>query len=304
MTDVCHSGPWSYQLARDDDGRLIDPNGSVNCAAHAAADGLECDSCGRINVSGARIRSLTNEPTPDAQSPGLHHGQIRDALARLSVSLEVIGGASWDEVRDVRKSGRTYLIQVNYTPIRLTSFSGQRNFYGNHELLGRFDLVHDPLADGRVSGGSRVWRGPGVYPENLLKQAAGAFVTARYPSGGIKSRLGYGRANIAVFPHPLLPDTGTGPIVTPPSPWNGGERNVAILTAYKGHTFRLAKGQKLYRHPGGPMVTEMSATGSVEYIGRAGGGWVAVRVGTSALYADGIVRPTVLYAPSGSGVLQ
>lgn len=303
MIDVCHPSPWSYQLARDATGRLIDKNGPVNCAAHACADGLECDSCGRINVTGAKIRSLTNEPRPDSSSPGLHHGQLRDACAKLGVRLEVIYGASWDEVRDVRKSGRTYLIQVNYLPIRLTPYSGQRNFYGNHELMGRFDLIHDPLADGRLSGGKRVWRSPGTYPESLLKQAAGAFITARYPSGGIKSRLGFGRANIAVFPHTMLPDTST-PVVTPPSPWNGKERNVAILTAYKGHTFRLAKDQALYRHPSGPVVTVMSATGSVEYIGKAGAGWVAVRVGTKALYADGIVRPTVLYCPSGAGVLE
>lgn len=286
MTHVaCRPHDWPGQLTSGD------RYGSYNCAAYALAKGLEFDTCGRVKRTGAQIRALTNEPIPDPSSPGLHHGQLRDVAAKFGVRLDVAYGVPWSQVRDLNRD-RAILLSINYRPIQLTSFSGQRTFSGNHEILLLPELfTWDPLADGRRPG---VFRGPAVYPETLLMQAAGAMPGA-----------GFGRANVAVFPtrHPLVAAPAPKPVVTQPTPWNGKEQNVAILTAYPGHTFTLAKGQPLYRHPSGPVVTTMSRDGAVEYIGKAGAGWVAVKVGTSALYADGIVRPTVLYAPSGAGVL-
>lgn len=288
MPDDCRPTIWPGQLTSGD------PNGGVNCAAYAFAKGIEFDTCGAVQITGARVRQLTNEPIPDPGSPGLHHGQLRDVAAKFGIRLDVLNGAPWDEIRDLGRD-RAILLAVNYRPIQFTSFSGQRTFSGNHELLllpQRF--TYDSLCDGRLSNGVRVFRGPAIYPESLLMQAAGSF-----------PGVGFGRANVAVFPHRhpfVLPDTSTGPhvVVNAPKP---GERNVAILTAYASHRFEMAKGQPLFRHPGGPQVTVLSRAGSVEYIGKAGAGWVAVKVGTGALYADGIVRPTVLYVPSKAGVL-
>ena len=298
--DNCRPHTWPGQLTSGDRW------GSYNCAAYALAKGLEFDTCGVVQRTGADIRSLTDEPIPNPNSPGLHHGQLRDVAAKFGVRLELINGGPWDEVDDALASGHGVLLAVNYREIRGTTFSGQRSFYGNHELFVMPALfTYDSLADGRTSSGTRVFDGPAEYPVSLLRRAAGDFVTRYSSSGAVLARLGYGRVVAAILPrkHPLLPDTGTEPpVVTPPNP-QPGERNVAILTAYKNHTFRMAKGQPLYRHPGGPKVTVLAKAGSVEYIGKAGAGWVAVRVGTGALYADGIVRPTVLYAPSGAGVL-
>lgn len=289
MTHVaCRPHDWPGQLTSGD------RYGSYNCAAYALAKGLEFDTCGRVKRTGAQIRALTNEPIPDPSSPGLHHGQLRDVAAKFGVRLDVLSGVPWSEVRDLGRE-RAILLAVNYRPLQSTRFSGQRTFSGNHELLVLPEwFTYDPLADGRLSGGARIFRGPAVYPESLLMAAAGAF-----------PGTGSGRASIAVFPrrHPLVPSvTPTGPIVAPSAP-APGERNVAILTAYAGHTFRMVKGQPIFRHPGGPKVTQMSRAGAVEYVGKAGAGWVAVKVGTGALYADGVVRPTVLYVPSSAGVL-
>lgn len=294
----CRPSSYQYQLQSGD------PWGGVNCAAYCLSEGLDFDSCGAIQTTGAMVRALSSEPIPDPRSPGLHHGQLRDVASKWGVPLTLLSGVPFAEVEDALTAGHGILLAVNYKEIRPTSFSGQRSFYGNHELLVMPGLfTFDPLADGRVSNGTRVYKGPGVYPVSLLRRAAGDFVTRYGSTGRVLERLGYGRAVAAVLPHrhPLgLPDTGTEPPVTPgPSK----ERNVAILTAYSGHRFKVAKGTPLYRYPGGPKVTQMSAAGEIEYVGKAGAGWVAVKVGTGALYADGIVRPTVLYAPSTSGVL-
>jgi hypothetical protein len=289
LSHECRPTIWPGQLTSGD------PNGAVNCSAYAFAKGIEFDTCGQILVTGARVRQLTNEPVPDPASPGLHHGQLRDVASKFGLRLEVLYGAPWDEFEDANKD-HAVLLSIDYSPIQYSSFSGQRTFSRLHELLVLpVHFTYDPLCDGRISNGARVFRGPAVYPESLLMQAAGAF-----------PGVGFGRANIAVFPHshPLnLPDTGTGPHVVLDAP-TPGERNVAITTAYRGHTFRMAKGQPLFRYPGGPKVTQMSAAGTAEHIGRAGSGWMAVRVTTQALYADGIGRPTVLYVPSAAGVVE
>ncbi len=288
--DHCRPHDWPGQLTSGD------RYGSFNCAAYALAKGLEFDTCGGVRITGARVRQLTNEPIPDPSSPGLHHGQLRDVAAKFGIRLDVSYGVPWDEIRDITRS-RAILMAINYRPIQYSSFSGQRTFSGNHELLVLPEFfTYDPLCDGRLSGGRRVFRGPAKYPEVLLMQAAAAF------PGVI-----FGRANIAVFPHRhpyvTLPDTGSGPRVVLDAP-KPSEVNVAVTTAYAGHRFRMAKGQPIFRHPGGPKVTQLSAAGAVEYIGKAGAGWVAVKVGTSALYGDGIVRPTVLYVPSAAGTVE
>jgi hypothetical protein len=288
--DHCRPHIWPGQLTSGD------PYGSTNCAAYALAKGIEFDTCGQVILTGARVRQLSSEPIPDPRSPGLHHGQLRDVAAQFGLRVDVLYGAPWDEFEDANRD-HAVLLAINYRPIQYSSFSGQRTFSGNHELLvlpQRF--TYDSLCDGRLSNGARVFRGPAVYPESLLMQAAAAF-----------PGVGWGRVNMAVLPHrhPYidLPDTSTGPRVVLDAP-TPSEVNVAITTAYRGHTMRLAKGQPLFRHPGGVKVTQLSAAGSVEYIGRAGGGWAGVRVTTQALYADGIGRPTVLYVPSAAGVVE
>lgn len=297
MPDDCRPTIWPGQLTSGD------RYGSYNCAAYVLAKAIEFDTCGDVIITGSRVRQLSSEPTPDPKSPGLHHGQLRDVAAQFGLRCEKLDGAPWDELADARRMGHACCIQIGYRPLRTTTFSGQRTFYSNHELLelpGIGWFTYDPLCDGRASGGVRVFRGPANYPESLLMQAAGDFNTKN-------GRLGFGRVNVLVLPHrhpyDQLPDTSTPPVVIP-QPYDGNERNVAILSAYAGHTFRLSKGQPLYRSPSGPRVTVMARTGSIEYIGKAGAGWVAVKVGTGAVYADGVVRPTVLYCPSGAGVLE
>jgi hypothetical protein len=90
--------------------------------------------------------------------------------------------------------------------------------------------------------------------------------------------------------------------------WNAGpEKNAMIASMYQvatGRVMTLAKGQPLFRHPGGPRVTAMSKQGNVAYVGHAGGEWSMVIVNTGQPYADGETRPTGLYVPTEAGPIS
>lgn len=273
-----------------------DKYGGYNCSAYCLAAGLKVAN--NITTTGARVRALSNEPVPDPKSPGLNHEQLQNVAAKFGVNLTVKYRVPWAEVLDISAAGHPMVLGVSYSAIRATPYTGQPTFYGNHELLlmpGH--LVFDPLADGRRDG---IYRGPGVYPDNILRVGAGLLLLRP----GV--RLGAGLAYIAIFPNripsPTAPDTGTGTVprlvTSAPTP---AERNVMIASAYPGHVMRLVKGQPLFRYPGGPVVTRMSAAGAVEHCGSAGSGWSEVKVMTGAPYADHKVRPTGLYVPNAAG---
>lgn len=76
----------------------------------------------------------------------------------------------------------------------------------------------------------------------------------------------------------------------------------AVVTS--SYVKTLAKGQPLFRHPGGPLVTKMSKKASVPYIGGAGTGWQAVRVSTGVPYVDKKTRSTILYVPTAAGPVK
>lgn len=289
-----------YQL------RQGDPHGGKNCAAYSLAAGLRFDSCGATRVTGRSVRALSSEPVPDPKSPGLTHEQLAEVAAKFGVTLAVHRGMPWDEVDQARDEGYGVLLAINYAPVRTTPYAGQLNFTGNHELLLLPGLDFDPLADGRLlPGGHHAFKGPGQYPELLLRQAAGDLVLKVSSDGTVLKRLGQGRAYAAIFPHPHLATPVAVPIPQPvvvssaPTP---AERNLMITTTVAPHLFRLAKGQPLYRHPGGPIVTRLSAAGSVAWVGGAGAGWTAVRVSTGAPYADKKQRPTIVYVPTAAGI--
>lgn len=292
-----------YQLRQ-----AADPYRGYNCSAYVLAAGMDFDSCGTILTTGRIVRAMSDEPVPDPRSPGLRHEQLAAVALRFGVRLQVFRGVPWRDVMEASDDGYGVALATNYRPVRTSPYSGQPSFTGNHEFLlmpGRFTL--DPLADGRVSGGKRVFHGPATYPEALLKAAAGDLILEYNANGSVKRRLGFGLAYAAIFPHrhPLVPDApDTGGLVVVPNAPAPAERNVMITTTIGAHTFRLPKGQPLFRHPGGPVVTKTSKAGSWPWVGGAGAGWTAVRVMTGAPYADGDTRPTIVYVPSKAGVRE
>jgi hypothetical protein len=154
-----------------------DPNGWLNCSAYSGAMAVAFDSCGAKATTGKQIRAWSNEATPDPRSPGLNLGQIDDVLnAHFGINLDVRYHYPWADFERRVRGGAGAILQVGYAPIRLTRFSGDRNFTGGHAIfvLPNF-AVEDPLADGRY--GLYKYHGE-VYPTALLRQAAGALITA------------------------------------------------------------------------------------------------------------------------------
>ncbi len=60
-----------------------DPYRGHNCAAYALSMAIDRHTLGGLNVRGQIIRSLTDEPIPDPNSPGLNMIQILNVTARL-----------------------------------------------------------------------------------------------------------------------------------------------------------------------------------------------------------------------------
>jgi hypothetical protein len=218
------------------------------------------------------------------------------------------GALSDTAIKNHLSAGHTLIIPGLYSRVPLvseTSYSrtvpakgrsdsgfGGTHMVAAHGLSGSYVIV----TDSDFGSSSR----PTVPPHSLwpwttflsFYHALGwgiTYVDAKPPSG-------------AVTP---IPPTAPGVVLTAPTPT---ERNVMIpqggLTVTSSHVMALAKGQPLFRHPGGPKVTAMSVAGKVAYIGTAGAGWRAVQVSTGAPYGDHVARRTVLYVPAAAGAIS
>lgn len=172
-----------------------DKYGWYNCAAYVGAMGADYATCGAVHVSGAKVRSLTNEPVPDPRSPGLTVTQVQEALGDLGVSVTTFAKASWAQVEAWIDEGRFVGLAVQYAVIRTTRFSGDPAFYGGHAIgvPPGWEAV-DPLCDGRRIGIYRYQHE--AYPRDLLKRAAGAFRVTRKRADGstYAAELGLGYA--------------------------------------------------------------------------------------------------------------
>jgi hypothetical protein len=138
------------------------------------------------------LRALTGDT-----SGGTTLGQADTVLNRYyGIDLIVIGNDTWDHFREKLRAGCGAILQISYSQIYNTKWSGSPTFKGNHAVyvnevrrnykLDRWEyLVYDPLCDGRRSG---VDQAPSWIPESVLKRAAGYLYIS--PSWG---RAGVGR---------------------------------------------------------------------------------------------------------------
>lgn len=273
--------------------------GWASCTGFAGAMCASYDRQVAKLVSGGTLRRWTGDTVG-----GLTLAQIDSALnTHTSVRLETFYRLPWTDFIDRIDSGEGAVLQGWYAPIAQTGFDAGDGFIGNHALFvpPRYKVM-DPLADGRRPG---IYQYHGeTYPKDLLREFAGDLNIGV----GRIARLGQGRVyasfsqRIATVPGTIPPPTGPQIVASAPTP---SERNVMItqggLVNTHSHVKTLAKGQPLFRSPGGPRVTAMSATRPVDYEGGAGKGWHAVQVMTAVPYADGLLRPTILYVPAAAG---
>ncbi len=147
-----------------------DRYGWVNCTAYAAAMAADFDTCGKVGLTGERVRSLSDEPIPDKQSPGLNLRQVDDALNRYGVDLETRYRLPWaDFARRINK-GEGAILQGSTGPFLSTKFRSTAGDINHAIYVPPGWGAIDPAADGRQS----YHRYDGApYPEDLLRRFAG-----------------------------------------------------------------------------------------------------------------------------------
>jgi hypothetical protein len=306
-------GTWIEGIVPQFDGSEF---GAGNCGACGEAHRITAQQFGRRPSkgspwypTGASIRRETGD-----RSGGLMPSQTRAASYREYGIVSV--GARIGSVADVARllwDGYTVDLLLRYGPIADDGMSGSPGFRGNHRYClsgirtldsGKLQLrCADSLYDGRRSG---IPRGPQWIDADVIWRAAGQLVLQGTDT--VTELHGPGHAYFIPTTTRYIP---APPPVPPPTVIDNAptptEKNTMIASASQvatGRVQRLAKGQPVFRHPGGPRVTSMSREGDVAYIGHAGGEWGAVIVNTGQPYADGKTRPTVLYVPTAAGPIR
>lgn len=280
------------------------PFASGNCVAASDAMLLDRSSAGAIRTTGSHIRALTGD---------VLGGLTLNQVAFVNRATYGIGGEyqhqfSWAQLPAASRN-RGFILLGYYgflANTRYDCFKG--GFFGNHAIWINGRNANgtwrgaDPGADGRPDGHGHVPLGYQDYPDALLRSFAGNLITSTGPI----HRLGLGFAQV-LFSTPDGPTNQPNvPSVVPTWP-TPAEVNVMIAPAWGTtgtHRISLAKGQPLFRSPGGKRVTAMGSAGSPPYLGKAGSGWGAVLIGTGVPYTDKQTRPTILYVPLAAGPIS
>lgn len=272
-----------------------DKNGWVNCAAYVGGYAADYSTCGVKQPTGAYVRSLTNEPIPDPNSPGLTITQVANALARIGVTVYPFTRAPWSQLITWWEEGRYISLCGQYSVIRPTRFSGDRSFYGGHQIGVPGTLkAEDPLTDGRRAG---IYKYHGeAYPVDLLRAFAGAFRVRR--AGGLLAPIGLGYAQgFYTIAHPAA-----NPV---PPPVIGGDMAISTggIALSSGYVIDLPAGTIFYATPStAHPLTTLHAAAAPLFTGNViGTQWRAVQVNTGAPYSDGVTRPTQVYIPFAAG---
>lgn len=262
--------------------------------------------------SGESLRNAT----PD-RSGGIPPS-VLDAAANRVYGIDLIPSIA-TESRVLSLLGAGYAIGLlhSYRPISDAGYSCSPGFYGAHSSgmyglralatgAGAEVLWADPLANGRRAG---IYRGMRWIPWSIVRRAGGALPL---DASGVTVREKYGDGHLYVVmtttPYrPSAPKPAPLAVLTAGAPSTTSDRRAPMILSAYGVTSpkvkHLALGQPLFASPGGPRVTKMSKAGTPTYVGKVGGSWDAVVIGTGVPYVDGKTRPTILYVPRAAGVV-
>lgn len=147
ITAVYYDPAHQYQLSP------ADPHGGVNCSAYTLAMAIDGTTIGALRVTGATVRALSNEPTPDPASPGLNIPQLVAVSKHLRVPINDNTGHSFAQALRNRAASRYILLQgdADQLPAALKCVP----FNGPHMILiepGTENpaLTHNPLCHAGV----------------------------------------------------------------------------------------------------------------------------------------------------------
>lgn len=158
-----------------------DPHWSVNCTAYCGSMLITDATLGGTKVTGAQVRAMSDEPKPDASSPGLNISQIVTVARKLHVGITDYTGHSWQEAVRAMDAGRRVQLAIDYK-----SLGGYRCQVGG-------DFGHAVVMV-KVSAASRanivcsdpLCKTVKVYPATVLHTAAERFARDTGLSSGIR----------------------------------------------------------------------------------------------------------------------
>lgn len=255
------------------------------CTWTSLRNGVDAVTGGKINKTPDYVHNLvkrSEETNPT--KPGWSLIDARRAAERMGIQLIVRTGDGWQALLEALNSGQPVLLQ------------GDSDVFSNATCMGQFDgdhciLVHperDTLR--RQLDGDPICPGYRWIGRSLLREYASKF------NPGISFAVFNRRVPLLLEPKLVLdgpgPDRG-GPVM--------GTYAYGVVCK---KTMRLAKGQPLFKHPGGPRVTSMKNAGEVGHVAAATPGWREVLVQTAVPYRDGHLRPTTLYVPRDAGPIS
>lgn len=296
VNDSTYQPQWRAQL------NSYDPFGSAGCTAYATGFAIDYATFGDEAPTGAIIRRLSSEPIPAPSSPGLNLDQVAKVAAdRFDVTLSIRRGVPFDDLVTAADNGAGLILQVGYLPISRSRFAGSYTFTGGHALFvpPGFEAL-DPLADGRISSGKRVYRYAGEkYDLNVLRDAAGALVIGEHLGRPLTVRARYGPGYAWAALTPAHEVAKPKPL---PAPF--GDEMFSVLGDFQTNLrIVLPKGTPLYDSAGVKpnRITAMSEAGSLRFLGNAVRGYGCVIARTGAPYPDKQSRPTGLFVKLSAG---
>ena len=148
-----------------------DPYWRVNCNAYSGAM-LVVDSTlgGMTGITGKLIRSLSSEPVPDPDSPGLNIPQVLNVCRKLHVPMTNMEGHSWAEVNKALNERRRVTLAIDYGELpEVDKCQGHADFGHQIVLIERFT---SPGGTEVIRGSDPLCTGPRVYVAERLQKAA------------------------------------------------------------------------------------------------------------------------------------
>jgi hypothetical protein len=126
--------------------------GWQSCTAFSTAMAVDRATIGGTLVTGGYIRSITNEPVPSPNDPGLTLDQVIAAAAKLHVVIVNKTGHTFDDAMLDMKNRRGIILCGLYS--EFGDYSSQTSFKGAHAVYvnnidgsGANGLTYDPLAN-------------------------------------------------------------------------------------------------------------------------------------------------------------
>ena len=126
-----------------------DPYGPLNCTAYSTAMGIEFATCGNLTITGKQVRALSDEPNPDAGSPGLNLSQMVAVARQLRCPIVDQTGKTFARLEGFIDAGMGVILQGSgdaLAPYQDVPFTGPHAVLVTEQSVSNASmLVWNPL---------------------------------------------------------------------------------------------------------------------------------------------------------------